>query len=185
MIKCSECRVSNCTTKLNAKGTVCGKHRWRMKKFGSYDLPGYTGVPNYYVKRIIPEGYVHECNKHGFIKTEDTYCVMYKGTTPHYKCKRCIRDKNISSKYQGMQSTECYEKMLKINNNVCSICKNPNTTRSNNKNSIKGLSIDHCHTTGKVRGLLCCACNSGLGYFKDSTDLLLSAIMYLKCHQEE
>lgn len=40
--------------------------------------------------------------------------------------------------------------------------------------------VDHCHTTGKIRGLLCNSCNTGLGRFKDSTDLLLKAVSYLQ-----
>lgn len=80
---------------------------------------------------------------------------------------------------------EYYEKMKIQQKNLCAICHTANTTQANNKTHIKGLAIDHCHATGKVRGLLCDACNSGLGYFKDSTELLLDAILYLKCHQQE
>jgi hypothetical protein len=43
-----------------------------------------------------------------------------------------------------------------------------------------GLHLDHNHTTGKVRGLLCSTCNTGLGCYKDSTDLLSKAILYLQ-----
>jgi hypothetical protein len=43
----------------------------------------------------------------------------------------------------------------------------------------KYLAIDHCHRTGKVRGLLCMPCNTGLGNFGDRSDLLMIAIMYL------
>jgi hypothetical protein len=40
--------------------------------------------------------------------------------------------------------------------------------------------IDHCHTTGAIRGLLCHSCNVGIGYFKDDPTLLESAINYIK-----
>lgn len=41
------------------------------------------------------------------------------------------------------------------------------------------LCIDHCHSTGKVRGLLCSKCNTALGYFDDSSDKMKRAIEYL------
>lgn len=42
------------------------------------------------------------------------------------------------------------------------------------------LSIDHCHTTGKFRGLLCGKCNSAIGLFNDNTDIMMNAIRYLE-----
>ncbi|MCJ8163147.1 endonuclease domain-containing protein [Acinetobacter zhairhuonensis] len=45
--------------------------------------------------------------------------------------------------------------------------------------STKRLSIDHCHTTGDVRGLLCNKCNFGISYFSDDVSLLQKAIEYL------
>ena len=52
------------------------------------------------------------------------------------------------------------------------ICKN----ESNNKS----LHIDHCHDSGKVRGLLCHGCNTAIGLFKENIDTMLKAIKYLK-----
>jgi hypothetical protein len=44
------------------------------------------------------------------------------------------------------------------------------------------LSIDHCHDTGKIRGVLCQACNTALGSFQDSVELLKRAALYLVAH---
>ena len=56
---------------------------------------------------------------------------------------------------------------------LCAICNDkPKTSR--------GLHIDHCHKTKKVRGLLCHGCNVGIGSMKDDPKLLASAISYLK-----
>lgn len=44
----------------------------------------------------------------------------------------------------------------------------------------KALGVDHCHKTGKVRGLLCVTCNLGIGAFRDSESLLQKAIDYIK-----
>lgn len=61
--------------------------------------------------------------------------------------------------------------MLKFQDFKCAIC---------NCVGNRALGIDHCHTSGKVRGLLCNNCNTGLGMFKDSQDLLLIAAAYLE-----
>jgi len=61
-----------------------------------------------------------------------------------------------------------YYKILKDQNNLCAIC-----------NENIRLCVDHCHDTGKIRGLLCNGCNTGLGGFKDNINNLKSAIKYL------
>lgn len=54
---------------------------------------------------------------------------------------------------------------------ACAICGCTNGNRE--------LAVDHCHTTNRVRGLLCQTCNRALGGFRDSPDLLLEAAKYL------
>ena len=48
---------------------------------------------------------------------------------------------------------------LKRQNNVCAICKKPENQRKRNSNSPRMLAVDHCHATGRIRGLLCHQCN--------------------------
>jgi hypothetical protein len=81
---------------------------------------------------------------------------------------------HLKSKFNISSIT--YNQMLISQSNACRIC---GTTKSNNYKN-RNLSVDHCHVTGAVRGLLCNACNSGLGYFKDNCSLLETAIKYLK-----
>lgn len=73
-------------------------------------------------------------------------------------------------------SMEKYLDILQSQNYRCAICSVPfDFTKSNQKN----IHIDHCHNTGKVRGVLCTNCNRGLGGFKDNIDNLSIAIQYL------
>ena len=67
---------------------------------------------------------------------------------------------------------EQYDQMLAAQKGLCAICEEPPDHAR--------LFIDHCHKTGKVRGLLCSVCNRGLGHFRDRVDLFLSAVSYLK-----
>lgn len=100
-----------------------------------------------------------------------------------YYCKPCVkervRDANIK---HGRRTTlrkygitpDQYKAMSEAQNHKCAICQKPETT--------KHLAVDHCHKTGKVRGLLCQVCNTSIGKFRDSIELLTSAIAYLNAH---
>lgn len=77
-------------------------------------------------------------------------------------------------------SMQDYNNMLSAQGGVCAICKQPETHKRNDK--VKALAVDHHHGTGKVRGLLCSDCNTGIGKLKDSPDVLQSAIDYLRKH---
>ncbi|MFK4600457.1 hypothetical protein RKD30_007124 [Streptomyces pristinaespiralis] len=66
--------------------------------------------------------------------------------------------------------------MLKAQDDGCGICDRPFAETGGQ------INVDHCHRTGEVRGLLCRACNLGIGHFDDSIDALQSAITYLQRH---
>lgn len=84
---------------------------------------------------------------------------------------------HYKSKY-GIDLAE-YESLLLRQEGVCAICKQP--PRGQGKNASR-LHLDHCHLTGKVRGLLCRRCNPALGAFDDDIEKLQRAINYLRSH---
>ena len=74
-----------------------------------------------------------------------------------------------------------YEAMYKQQGGVCAICGGlPDIV----KHGITRLAVDHDHATGKVRGLLCNNCNSGMGIIGDTIEHLERALAYLKQHEE-
>lgn len=64
-----------------------------------------------------------------------------------------------------------FNALLKSQDYKCKICRKPQNDEIN---------VDHCHRTGKVRGLLCNKCNAGLGQFSDDVATIKSAIDYLE-----
>lgn len=82
---------------------------------------------------------------------------------------------NRRAKKFGLTPEE-YKGLIIKQNNLCAICNSPQEGKRVN------LAIDHDHLTGKVRALLCGACNTGLGLFKDNKELLTKAVGYLEVH---
>jgi len=70
-----------------------------------------------------------------------------------------------------------YDQQLAKQSGVCAICRKPENKKINGK--VLRLAVDHCHDTGTVRGLLCQACNRGIGCFNHDVGLLNAAISFL------
>lgn len=68
--------------------------------------------------------------------------------------------------------------LLEKQGGCCAICGN--TEPVINKGGVQKLSVDHCHATGKIRGLLCSVCNHLLGQAKDNVKVLRAAAVYLE-----
>jgi hypothetical protein len=100
----------------------------------------------------------------------------YKGTRKMYRaCKDCIQISRRASKYKVPFETV---KFL-LSKNTCDICG------GNGSEFKKGMHIDHCHSTGALRGVLCHSCNVGIGLFKDDISLMQKAMEYLsKCQKQ-
>lgn len=95
-------------------------------------------------------------------------------------CKSCKLEstKNTRAIYEHRKKLEFFgitqnqfDLMSRAQKHCCAICRTPATTRR--------LSIDHCHNTGKVRGLLCHKCNTAIGKLADDPQRVLRAAQYL------
>lgn len=113
----------------------------------------------------------------------------------YYRCRKCESEKYKNSRrnntfdkekqrWSHIKNTfgltsEDYERMFAAQNGVCAICKQPETKLSNLGTPIN-LAVDHCHSSGTIRGLLCRDCNVGLGQFGDNPQRLSVAANYLR-----
>ena len=92
------------------------------------------------------------------------------------KCKQRSADSNYLRKNYGI-TVEEYEQMFIEQDYKCKICGTNGFKIEPNARQL--LAVDHCHTTGMVRGLLCHNCNRALGLFQDDVRNLSNAIAYL------
>ena len=80
---------------------------------------------------------------------------------PQYQQRRSVYRRAKSLREYGL-TPEDYNAMFEAQGGVCLVCRRPPTR--------KHLAVDHCHATGKVRGLLCGPCNTGLGCLEGLDD---------------
>lgn len=116
-------------------------------------------------KRIDPEYKKRINDRHKII-----YHTRIKGTE---KEKIRVIDKHYRKNY-GITRDEAI-KLSELQNGLCAICGSNNNKRS--------LCVDHDHSTGKIRQMLCTSCNAGIGNFKENSEIILKALEYLKKHK--
>ena len=92
------------------------------------------------------------------------------------------RERHLQKRYR--LSNEDYEALLFSQNGGCAICKTDSCYTHPKSGKPVSLSVDHCHDTGTIRGILCKDCNIGLANFKDEPYLLVRAIKYLSKNYE-
>lgn len=119
-----------------------------------------------------------------YLKNKDKICARTKNhhQKPEQKAKSKLRSplkilKRWEKKY-GI-TLEKYNKMLEKQNYVCAICYKPETAYDSRLKITRKLAVDHCHKTGKIRGLLCNRCNLSIGKFEDNIEIIKSVILYL------
>lgn len=133
-------------------------------------------VDNFYIRKDRKDSYTAQCKKCTIVRNSG---YRNQDHTKKYKAEYYLKNKNKKLnndlKKYGLTLVD-YENLLTEQNNCCAICKT---------NPGKRMSVDHCHETGKVRGLLCSACNFMLGHAKDSKDTLKQAIAYLLQYEKK
>jgi hypothetical protein len=103
-------------------------------------------------------------------------------------CHVCRLDQMLIRRYNI--NIEQRQSILESQGGCCSICKSKLEfpTRGNHRNSnVVGRAyavVDHCHSTGKIRGILCGKCNLMLGKAEDNIEYLKSAIKYLEKYND-
>lgn len=85
--------------------------------------------------------------------------------------RKTLRTWNLATKYN--MTPEQFDALLLSQGNVCAICSSRR----------KSMCVDHSHSTGEVRGILCRSCNAMLGQVGDDVAILARAIQYVNCYQ--
>ena len=194
-----QCKAPGCTRNVkNTGGETCKMHYMRWYTNKSYNRSITT---RFYQPDVYPEGFTFLCKNHGYLIEEQVYIrkdrnkracrqCRNQSTYESYKKKRDLnptlakeKKRNYRTKKQFGITSEQYNQMLISQNYVCAICKRTETRIHHRTNVPTKLAIDHCHLTGKIRGLLCSTCNMKIGGFNDSIEILKSAIEYLEKYQ--
>lgn len=125
------------------------------------------GMPleEWQVRRALGSQRCWACEQWKLVEEFDIDRSRPGGRAP--RCKPCMR---FAAKLSTYKITEDQYYALPGADGKCAICEQPNSKPY----------IDHCHATGKVRGVLCPSCNTAIGLLKDDPDLIGRAINYLK-----
>lgn len=127
---------------------------------GEQDISNFGKYTSIYGKVL----YRHRCNK---CRRKESAKRYAENPEVQKKMKLTAKAYRFNKKYNI--TIEEYDNLFLQQDGKCKICGQDH----------KVLNIDHCHVSGRVRGLLCWKCNIALGYFKDNVTNLINAIKYL------
>ena len=106
-----------------------------------------------------------------------------EGRAAYMQTYRSTRRGHLSAKDRERRfgiTAERYAEMVEAQGGLCAICGKPECETRNGK--VKALAVDHDHESGRIRGLLCVACNTGLGKLGDDPVVLRKAAAYVERH---
>lgn len=158
------CEVAGCKKPMLAK-KMCQQHYDRKRRYGdTYSRPAEL--------ICVDCRKVFDVRGHGMVPEVCDECQIVR----HRNRQRADRWRKGLWEYYKITPDD-YKQLFDAQNGVCAICKNTATGRGAKNNR---LAVDHDHANGQIRGLLCSKCNTGLGLFDDSVELLKIGINYLK-----
>jgi RNase P subunit RPR2 len=119
-------------------------------------------------------------------KSKDGYQWFCKECAKVYNKKRYVYDAELSrmkhlKRTYGLTSEE-YQELFTLQNGACAAWGQPETANDPRTKQIKNLQVDHCHTTGKVKALLCKECNNALGLLHDDPTRIRLLLQYAELH---
>lgn len=125
--------------------------------------PSHTGIQ----RPVSADGRIQCLACQLWVPLSEFYTRRHSNGNTHYdsRCNACRKLAMIARRV-GLAVTRAKEL---LSDGRCAICKRQDTR----------LCIDHCHKTGRIRGVLCHRCNSGIGSFRDNPTLLTAAAAYL------
>lgn len=148
------------------------RKNWRRNRYSN-------SIPLYERENLIKED-KNRCIRCNLVKPLSQFRKSSHVNTGYLNtCKSCLSISQRASvivRLYGITINE-YETLLQEQNNKCVVC---HIDLLNTKQC-----IDHDHTTGKVRGILCDSCNRGLGLLKDDPKILIRGARYIKAHLKQ
>lgn len=140
--------------------------RWREKN------PGYASKKSTEWSKT-PQGKAYAKNYRDTMKDHPERLASYRAS---YKRSYDKSNKDQLLSYLGLTQKDKQE-IIDLQDNKCAVCRREfgEKLRPN---------CDHNHKTGKIRGVLCVTCNTGLGHFRESIETLKEAIAYLKQYED-
>jgi len=143
-------------------------------------------VTEFHKNRARWDGLANECRECSLVRHQKRYASnreLYNTKAQAYysknaeRIRRSIRSRSIRTKY-GI-TVEEYQRLYDLQEGRCAVCGQSETAIDPQRGTVKKLAVDHDHITGRVRGLLCGACNRALGLLKEDLDLVARLINYV------
>lgn len=126
-------------------------------------------IDNFYLSPIFKDGRSKHCKE----------CDRARQRKFRKEQPNKAKNNELRNRYGKEFGLQEYNDLLVKQDNKCAICKRKESKKYKKKRAYM-LAVDHCHKTGKIRGLLCSACNTAIGKFGDNIQRIKETISYLR-----